>query len=60
MMTALYDLGSDKITKMINELYNRGEIQEDFSKSILIMLPEKREAKKFELHGTISLMSHII
>ncbi len=60
MITALEDFGTEKLTDVINEVYNSGDIPEDLSKSIFIALPKKPGATEYELHRTISLMSHII
>ena len=59
MVTALEDFGIEKVTEVINEIYNTGEIPEDLSKSIFIALPKRAGANECELHRTISLMSHI-
>ena len=59
MLTALDDFGIKKITELINEIYNSGEIPEELSRSIFIALPKKPGANECGLHRTISLMSHI-
>ena len=60
MIVALKDFGIEKLTEVLNEVYDSGEIQEDLSKSISIALPNKPGAIECELHRTISLMSHVI
>ncbi|XP_042883267.1 uncharacterized protein LOC122260182 [Penaeus japonicus] len=60
MIKALDEFGIDKMTEVINEIYDSGEIPEELSKSIFIALPKKPGAIECELHRTISLMSHII
>ena len=60
MLEALDDYGLEKLTELINEIYDSGDIPEDLSKSIFIALPKKAGATECELHRTISLMSHII
>ena len=59
MIQSLDELGIDVITKLINEIYDTGEIPEDLTKSIFIALPKKPGATECELHRTISLMSHV-
>ncbi|MCH9665805.1 MAG: hypothetical protein K0U41_08180 [Gammaproteobacteria bacterium] len=60
MITALEEFGIEKLTEVVNEIYDSGEIPDDLSKSIFIALPKKPGATECELHRTISLMSHII
>ena len=48
----------EKLTLILNEIYDNGEIPEDLSTSIFITLPKKPGAIECELHCTISLMSH--
>ena len=60
MIEALEDFGIDTMTEIINELYDSGTIPEDLSKSIFIALPKNPNATECELHGTISLVSHVI
>ena len=59
MMIALEDYGIDKLTDIVNEIYDTGVIPEDLSRSIFIALPKKPGATECELHRTISLMSHM-
>ncbi|CAF1369208.1 unnamed protein product [Adineta steineri] len=59
MIQCLDELGVDVMTKLINKIYDTGEIPEDLTKSIFIALPKKPGATECELHRTISLMSHI-
>ena len=59
MIQALDDFGVDKLTTVLNEIYNSGDIPEDLTKSIFITLPKKPGAIECELHRTISLMSHV-
>ena len=60
MIVALEDFGIEKLTEILNEVYDSGEIPEDLSKSIFIALPKKPGAIDCEMHRTISLMSHVI
>ena len=48
MVTALEDFGIEKVTEVINEIYNTGEIPEDLSKSIFIALPKRAGANECE------------
>uniref|UniRef100_A0A3P8SQG9 Reverse transcriptase domain-containing protein n=1 Tax=Amphiprion percula TaxID=161767 RepID=A0A3P8SQG9_AMPPE len=58
-LTALDEFGIDKVTEIMNQIYDSGEIPEDMEKSIFIALPKKPGAIDCELHRTISLMSHM-
>lgn len=40
MLSALEEFSLDKITEVINELYNNGYIIDDFHKSIFVTLPK--------------------
>ncbi|GFO04846.1 craniofacial development protein 2 [Plakobranchus ocellatus] len=59
LIEALEDFGIGKVTDLLNEIYDTGQIPKDLSKSIFIALPNKPGATECELHRTISLMSHI-
>jgi len=59
MIDALEDYGVDKLTKVINNIYDDGKFPEDLSKSIFIALPKKPGAVDCDKHRTISLMSHV-
>ncbi|GFO07610.1 endonuclease-reverse transcriptase [Plakobranchus ocellatus] len=59
LIEALEDFGIGKVTHLLNEVYDTGQIPTDLSKSIFIALPKKPGATECELHRTISLMSHI-
>ncbi|GFO39342.1 RNA-directed DNA polymerase from mobile element jockey-like [Plakobranchus ocellatus] len=59
LIEALEDFGIGKVTHLLNEIYDTGQIPTDLSKSIFIALPKKPGATEYELHRTISLMSHI-
>lgn len=43
MIVALDEFGLEKLTEIINEIYDSGEVPEDLSKSIFIALPKKQE-----------------
>ncbi|GFO39118.1 RNA-directed DNA polymerase from mobile element jockey-like [Plakobranchus ocellatus] len=55
---ALDDVGIDLTTKLLNAIYDSGTIPEDLCKSVFVVLPKTPGATQFELHRTISLMSH--
>ncbi|GFO20348.1 transposon tx1 uncharacterized 149 kda protein [Plakobranchus ocellatus] len=59
LIEALEDFGIGKVTHLLNEMYDTGQISIDLSKSIFIALPKKPGATECELHRTISLMSRI-
>ena len=54
----LGEFGIEKLTLILNEIYDSGEFPEDLSKSIFITLPKKPGAIECELHRTISLINH--
>ncbi|KAG8236263.1 hypothetical protein J437_LFUL016486, partial [Ladona fulva] len=59
---ALQNLGRealDRITNLINNIYERGTWPEELLKTILIPLPKKNDVKKCKDYRTISLISHI-
>jgi hypothetical protein len=59
MIQSLDELGVDVMTKLLNKIYDTGEIPEDLTKSIFIALAKKSGATECELHRTISLVSHV-
>ncbi|XP_063588636.1 uncharacterized protein LOC134765778 [Penaeus indicus] len=59
MIEALGDYGIEKLTEVVNKIYDDGVFSDELSKSIFIALPQKTGAVECELHRTISLMSHI-
>ena len=59
MIEALEEYGVEKLTEIINKIYDDGKFPEDLSKSIFITLPKKPSAVNCEQHRTISLMSHV-
>ncbi|GFR87016.1 endonuclease-reverse transcriptase [Elysia marginata] len=59
MIEALEEYGVEKLTSLLNEIYDTGEISTDISRSVLIALPKKPGATECKLHRTISLMSHV-
>ncbi|GFR66047.1 RNA-directed DNA polymerase from mobile element jockey-like [Elysia marginata] len=59
MMQALEGIELDAIIKMLNTIYDTGEIPKEMLQSIFITLPKKQGATECEKHRTISLMSHM-
>ena len=59
MIEALEDTGINKLESIMNKLYNTSTIPNSLPRSIFITLPKKAGNTKFELHRTISLMSHM-
>lgn len=59
MLDALEDYGIELVTKLINSIYETGDIPSDLLKSTFIALPKKPGAIECGLHRTISLMSHL-
>ena len=58
IIVALDELGLNMVTKLLNRIYESGNIPDDLLKSVFIALPKSPGATKCELHRTISLMSH--
>ena len=54
----LREFGIEKLSLILNEIYDSGKIPEDLSKSIFVTLPKKPGTIKCEFHRTISLMNH--
>ena len=59
LITALQDIGIMDVTKLLNIIYNTGEIPHDLTKAVFIAIPKKPGTIDCEQHRTISLMSHI-
>ena len=59
MITALDEVGINTVTKLLNNLYDTGEIPADMKKSIYIAIPKKPGTTDCDQHRTISLMSHL-
>ena len=59
LIEALEEYGIEKVTTLLNEIYDTGQIPVDMSRSIFIALPKKTGATDCELHRAISLMSHV-
>lgn len=58
MLVALDEFDIDKITELINKIYS-GDILENLSRSVFIVLLKKPGANLFELHLTTSIMMYI-
>lgn len=59
ILTALDDLMTDKISDVLNKIYDSVKILLNSSWSIFITLLKKPNANIYELNGKISLISHI-
>lgn len=59
MLATLNDFGIDKITDIIKDIYNGGDIPEDIIRSIFIALAKNPDAIECRLHWTISLTRHL-
>jgi len=57
---ALNDNGISHFTKLLNEIYDTGQLPSDFHKSVFITLQKKPGATECENHRTISLISHAV
>ena len=56
-LSALGTWGLDKITDLLNLIYDKGEIPDEMCKSVFIMLPKKPGATECGLYRTISLIT---
>ena len=54
-MKCLDEFGLDKITEILNDVYDSGEMPNELTKSIFIALPKKPGTIERELHRTINL-----
>lgn len=59
MLSALGNFGIDKITEVIHKIDNSGDILEDFTKYIFVILPKRPGENKCKHHQTISLTRHV-
>ena len=59
MLASMEDLGVETITKLLNDIYDIGQIPKDLSQSIFIAISKKPGAIECELHRTICLMSYV-
>lgn len=59
MISALEDLGIERVTDALNQIYDTGYLPEDMRMSVFIALPKKPGATDCGQHRTISLMSHL-
>ena len=59
LIEALEEYGIEKVTTLLNEIYDTGQIPVDMSRSIFIALPKKPGVTDCELHRTISLLSQV-
>lgn len=59
LIEALEEMGINKITNIMNKIYDSGTIPQGMLTSTFIALPKKPKAAECGQHRTISLMSHI-
>lgn len=50
----------DILVKLFNDVYNTGEIPEEWLRSVFITIPKKQRARRCNDHRLISLMSHTL
>ena len=60
LIKSLEEFGINKLTEILNEMYESGNLPDDLLKSVFITLPKKPGAVECEAYRTISLMSHVI
>ena len=58
-MKCLNEFGLDKITEILNEIYDSEEMPDELTKSIFIALPKKPATIECEMHRTISVRQKI-
>ena len=58
MIKALEEYGLEKLTGVINKIYDEGAFPEELAKSIFIAVPKKSGAVNCEDHRTISVVIH--
>ena len=58
-LKGLGDDGLEKLTEVLNLIYDTGHIPDDLRHSLFITIPKKKKAQNCSEHRTISLMSHI-
>ena len=59
MLDALGEFRIKTITRLANEIYNKGKFPVAMIKSVFITMPKKAGATKCEQYRKISLMSHL-
>ncbi|GFN77836.1 RNA-directed DNA polymerase from mobile element jockey-like [Plakobranchus ocellatus] len=59
LTTALDKVGIKAVKKLLNNIYDAGEIPTDMKKSIYIAIPKKPGTAECDQHRTINLMSHL-
>ncbi|GFS26516.1 LINE-1 retrotransposable element ORF2 protein [Elysia marginata] len=59
MIEALEEYRVEKLTSLLNNIYDTGEIPTDISRPVFIALSKKPGATECKLHRTISLTSHV-
>ena len=59
MIKALEEFGLEQVTRLLNTLYDTGDIPSELFNSVFIAIPKKSGALECDQHRTISIMSHI-
>ena len=60
MIKALEEFGVEKLSDLYNDIYESGNLPEDFLESVFVTLPKKPKARECSDFRTISLMSHTL
>ncbi|BFZ09144.1 hypothetical protein BsWGS_12183 [Bradybaena similaris] len=65
MISALEECGTDQMTRLLNTIYDTGDIHPDLCKSIFIQIPKKVGALECDQHQMMliklmTLMNHVI
>jgi len=56
LLQALVEKTKHALYRLINNIHTTGEVPDDFKKSKMVMLPEKRKSKKCEEYRTLSIL----
>ena len=60
MIKALEEFGLEQVTRLLNTLYDTGDIPPELCNSVFIAIPKKSGTTlECDQHRTISIMSHI-
>jgi hypothetical protein len=58
LLQALDEETKHTLSCLINNMYTIGKIPDDFKKSIMVMLPKKRNSTKCEEYRSLSILTH--
>ena len=59
MLRTLGQEGIGLLCTLFNQIYSQGILPEEMCQSVFVLLPKKPEILLYEVHRTISLMSHL-